>query len=124
MNKKFKLTCPTGYQVTNYLDDNLDICLVMRSGKVYSATLFTVENISTLMKKLNDIYFSSKDMLIVKNLERSMIRQVFSRIVEEEYEAFLLQEIGDIKLIYGDVSFDELKDNLSDEFTGRVQLLK
>lgn len=111
MKSSFKILFPTGYQVNSVENDNIDIHVVVSTGQIYFATLFTLKNIHYLMERENDSYFWVDSMLIVRNLEKSSIKDAIKRILEEEYGNVVLNEIGTIESIYGEGKlFEELLD--------------
>lgn len=77
MNKKFKIVFPTGYQINNIYNDNIDVNVYLSTGEVYFATLFTVHNIEMLMKRENDYYFYSDSMIIFQDLSLKNIKEEF-----------------------------------------------
>lgn len=109
--KEFKIMFPSGYQVKDLLDDNIDVNVALSSGLVLFATLFTIRNIQSLMVKGNDIYFWADSMLIVKDLEKVTIAEAVGRIISEGYGTTIFSEIGSIESVFGEqASYDALLD--------------
>jgi len=70
-------------------NDNEDI-IISYKGQRYSATVFTLENIKSIMERYsnsgecaNGLYFYCQDMIIVKNLKRTTILEAISNIISE-----------------------------------------
>ncbi len=42
---RFKIIFPTGYQVADIFNDNIDINVVLENGDVFFGTLFTISNL-------------------------------------------------------------------------------
>lgn len=70
-------------------NSNEDI-IVSYKGQRYSATLFTLENIKSLMERYeatgecgNGSYFYCLDMVLVKNLRRTTILDAIDNIISE-----------------------------------------
>ncbi len=107
----FKIIFPTGYQINNVINDNLDIHVVLDNGAVFFATIFTTSNIEYLINKEKDIYFWAINMFIVKDLEKDTIRNAVAKSREDGYFDSIFSKIGTINNIYPKVnSFDELQD--------------
>lgn len=97
--KTFKVIFPSGYQTTDVFNDNIDINLVLENGKVFFATLFTLENIKYLMMKDRASYFWSTDLIIVSDLKKETIRLAISEIIQQGSIASAFSEIGTIESI-------------------------
>ncbi len=68
------------HQITDPLDDNIDVNVTTASGERYFATFFTVQNIRTLMNRYRDTgecnggtYLWSSAMIIVETLTVDVI---------------------------------------------------
>lgn len=75
--------------VENTTDDNVDVEVVLSNGEVRTATFFTVSNILSLMKLyqetgecLDGLFFWSKEMIIVKDLEYETVRRTIWELVK------------------------------------------
>jgi hypothetical protein len=83
---KFEINFPTGYQVKDIYNDNLDINVLLPGGRSFFATLFTLRNIEHLMKKGQTSFeincFWAPNMIIVNNLSESTIRETISHLLE------------------------------------------
>lgn len=106
-----KILFPTGHQVEDFANDNLDIHVVLSTGEVYVGTLFTIQNIKLLMERDSEpSYFWASDMVIVKDLHMDTIELAVLEIVKEEYLETVFTNIGAIPDIYGpEATFDNLK---------------
>ncbi|MDO6433019.1 hypothetical protein Q4E93_20595 [Flavitalea sp. BT771] len=108
---KFKCHFPAGYTATNISNDNIDINVVTEDENVYFATLFTLENIHSLMAKDESPYFWATNMLIVKDLSLYSIRSAIDRIVNDGYLESAACKIGDTQKVFGETyTFDSLPD--------------
>jgi hypothetical protein len=70
-------------------DDNEDI-IISYKGQRYSATVFTLENIKSIIDRYavsgecaSGLYFYCPDLIIVKNLKRATILDAISNIISE-----------------------------------------
>ena len=108
----FKIVFPTGYNIINPDNDNIDINIVLENNKVFFATIFTVENIKHLLDEGQESYFSSTDMIITKNITKPEIKKVITEIINEEYIEDICSEIGYIKDIFPDpeTEYNDIKD--------------
>lgn len=101
---KFKLNFPTGYHFESVLNDNIDIYVILENGEVYYFTLFTLDNIQTIMNKdtgLSSMYFWATDMLIVRNLNIETIKSSIKDLVDKGYFGNIFKSIGNIESIFG-----------------------
>jgi hypothetical protein len=106
----FKIIFPTGYQVNDIDDDNIDLNIVLSDERVYFVTLFTLKNINRLMKKDNEVYFWADSMLIVKNLQKETIRNTIIDIISDK-DQVILEYLGSISGVFGPhKSFDQFED--------------
>ncbi|AFD06630.1 hypothetical protein [Solitalea canadensis] len=115
MNKLFKVRFPTGYQIKNIFDDNIDIQIIKMDGKVFFATFFTLDNINSLMLKENIDYFWADSMVVVRDLRKESIQIAISEILNKGNEGIFFSEIGTIESIYsfkGLKTYDEVVDML------------
>jgi hypothetical protein len=101
---KFKCHFPAGYAGTNITNDNIDINVVAEDGSVYFATLFTMENIHSLMVKEQSPYFWATNMLIVKDLNLDTIRLSIESIINDGYLEAVAYKIGYIQTVFGETS--------------------
>jgi hypothetical protein len=99
---KFKCHFPAGYAGTNITNDNVDINIVAEDGSIYFATLFTVENINSMMAKEQSPYFWATNMLIVKDLSLDTIRLSIESIINDGYLETITNKIGDIQTVFGE----------------------
>jgi len=98
----FKIIFPTGYNVINPDNDNIDINIVLENKKVFFTTIFTVENIKYLLDDGQESYFSSTDMIITKNITKTEIKKVITEIINEECIEQICSEIGNIEDVFPD----------------------
>lgn len=98
--KHFKVTFPSGYNISNYNDDNIDLNIILPSGRVFFSTFFTVLNISNLIEKDNMLYFWSTDMVIVKDLKKETIKNVIFRMINDGYLESACSDIGEINEVF------------------------
>jgi flagellar biosynthesis component FlhA len=98
----FKIIFPTGYNVTNPDNDNIDVNIVLENRKVFFATIFTLENIKQLLNQENENYFWATDMITAKNISKQEIKKIITEIVNEEYIEQICSEIGNIEDVFPD----------------------
>ena len=110
--QQFKTKFPTGYDIPDPLNDNIDMHVIVPEGKVFFATIFTLRNIQHIMDKLGMAYFSGADMLILNDLMKETIRIAITQIIEADELDTALSEIGSIEAVYGT---GKNYDNLVDE---------
>lgn len=110
--KTFKILLPSGYNVHDIYDDNIDVNVALRSGIVYFATFFTIFNIQTLMSNEGVIYFWSTDMVIIKDLRTETIREAVSKIIEDGLLDVSFSKIGIIEDVYPEKIFEELNESI------------
>jgi hypothetical protein len=77
------------HTIDNPDNDNEDI-IISYKGQRYSATVFTLENIKSIIDRhavsgecANGLYFYCPDLIIVKNLKRATILDTISNIISE-----------------------------------------
>lgn len=105
----YKIKFPAGYDGTDAEDDNIDTHVVLDTGQVFFATLFTLKNIERIMTKRKFFYFRAEDMVIVKDLKLVTIHQVVDDVIKEEMLNITFCEIGNISKIYGEEeTFDSI----------------
>lgn len=82
----FFVLFPGGYRVRDIFNDNVDIYIVLKSNysKVYTATIFTLENIKMILENNHEKWFWASDFLIVKDLSRNTIYQSLDEILRNE----------------------------------------
>ncbi len=98
---KYKIFYPTGFQVKDILNDNIDINIIFENGDTYFATLFTIKNVEYLMKTAtNEIekkYFWATDMIIVKDLMEKTINETIEHIINaynfKDYFTLIKKEV-------------------------------
>tara|TARA_B110000037_G_C16955896_1_gene438851 strand:- start:182 stop:562 length:381 start_codon:yes stop_codon:yes gene_type:complete len=89
MGNDFKILFPTGYSVSNILDNgNIDANIFLENGNVYSVTFITPNNIIDLMN-LNESgqqedFFWMTDMVIVRNLSLTCIKDALQYLIESK----------------------------------------
>ncbi|ATN04842.1 hypothetical protein CRN76_05225 [Chryseobacterium indologenes] len=101
--KDFKVVFPSGYNVNDYYDDNIDLNIILPNGRVFFATFFTVLNINNLIEKENALYFWSTDMIIVRDLKKETIRSVVFRMIDDGYLESGCSDIGEIHEIFPNI---------------------
>ncbi len=101
MKLNFKIHFPSGYQINDLSNDNIDIHVITDDKKVYFATLFTLSNIKYLMIKDDDVYFWVDSMLIVSDLKINTIEDAIARVLIDGYIENALSFIGNIEKVYG-----------------------
>ena len=106
--REYKIKFPSGYQGVDLHNDNVDVNLIFPDGKVYFATLFTLENISSLMNKENSSFFWASDMVILKDLKQETIYKALDELIEKDYLSLILSELGTIEKIYSFKKYDEI----------------
>lgn len=106
---KFKIFLPTGYQVENKDDDNLDINVILENGEVFFCTIFTTKNISSLMKKNSLSFFWADNMVVVKDLSKENIIKFVEESLELDNFKIIFFKIGELGKTDGyDFLFDEI----------------
>ena len=96
----FKIKYPTGYQVKDIYNDNLDIHIILPNEEVYFATLFTLANIKDLMENDGTIHFWASDMIIVRSLNELDITTAIDEMISSTYFANAFSKIGTIQSVY------------------------
>jgi hypothetical protein len=105
----FKVTYPTGYQIKDPSNDNIDVNIILSNNSVYFGTLFTIINIEKIMKETNDVSFWATDMLIVKDLKKETINNSIKKIIENGYVEIIFSKIGLVETVYSNKkSFEDI----------------
>lgn len=108
---EFKIVFPSGYSVKDINNDNIDINVIFQNNQVFFATVFTVENIITIMKKDKLDYFWADSMLIFEKIEKKSLRNSIASILEEGSFELIFSKIGNIQDIYGiNINYDKIID--------------
>lgn len=99
----FFILFPGGYRVRDIKNDNTDINVVLKSNYsfFYCTTVFTLENIRTIMENNNEKWFWSNNFLITKDLSRESIYQSVDEILKSE-----LLEIDNVFIKVEETDFD------------------
>jgi len=91
----YKIYLLTDEEDLNPDDDNVDIEVEFDSGERYVATLFTLKNIPSLMKRYesthechNGGYFWASDMIVVQKLTKKNIQDTVVDLSHELKHAF------------------------------------
>lgn len=107
----FKIVFPSGYCIKDINNDNIDINVIFNNNQVFFATIFTLENINTLLIKDKLDYFWADSMVIVKNIEKKFLRDsIISMLKDGSFES-IFSKIGNIKDIYGNkINYDKIID--------------
>lgn len=110
----FKIRFPSGYQVNDIFNDNLDLNVIFPDNSVFFGTSFTVYNIQHLMEKGPNNYFWAVDMFIVKDLEKMTIKKAIQDAINDEYFDLIFSRIGSLSTVYGNsVNYDAIIDECS-----------
>jgi hypothetical protein len=105
----FKIIFPSGYQIRDIYNDNIDVNVILPDNTVFFGTLFTLQNIQEIMKKTNDLYFWSTDMIVVQDLKKESIYNVVNKVLEEEYLPAIFSKIGMVENIFPEFkSFEDI----------------
>ncbi len=86
-------------------NDNVDIEVILKDGSRYSGTLFTLENLASLMNRYqgtgechNGLYFGGcRDMIIVRELTIETIKEVVAHIYRSEEIPVVLNRLEEIE---------------------------
>src|ERR1700761_2364920 len=104
----FKVLLIAPYENIDILNDNIDINVVLPTGDVYSATLFTIANIQAMLEKSDDGYFNSEDMIIVKELTVPTIRFAINNIINNGSIELTMSKVGHIQdVLPGILTYEE-----------------
>jgi hypothetical protein len=99
--KTYDLAILTGTKSLDSDNDNVDVEVRFKDGKLYTATFFTLQNIKSLFEKnkrtgecFSGLYFSCNDMVIVEKLTVEVIAEVVKKLVQENtlQHEFVLQD--------------------------------
>lgn len=85
--------------IDDYMDSNVDVYVNFQNGKKFTATFFTVANITRIMESYNKsgecangIYFWASDAIIIKNLNPLLIRKAIDDLIKNnEFESAFLE---------------------------------
>lgn len=100
-NETYDLAILIGIDKLNSDDDNVDVEVRFKDGKLYTATFFTLQNIKTLFEKnkrtgecFSGLYFSCDDMVIVEKLTVEIIAETVEKLIKEDelQYVFVLQD--------------------------------
>ncbi|AUI88099.1 hypothetical protein BS333_17175 [Vibrio azureus] len=91
---EYSLSIVNGKREINETNDNIDVEIHLKDGSVYSATLFSMENITEIMESyqntgecLNGAFFWASDMIIIQNFKLETINNIIKELVESgEYK--------------------------------------
>jgi len=79
---------PVGGTIVESDDDNVDLWIELEDGRVFTATLFTIKNISTLMRRWREsgecasgAYFWATDMIVVESISEEVIERTISDLI-------------------------------------------
>lgn len=109
--KNFKVVFPSGYNIIDEINDNIDINVVLKDGQVYFATVFTIKNIEFLMEKNKLKFFWADSMIISDIIDKNNLKNTISNIIEDGLFNSILTRIGSINDIYGNsVDYESIVD--------------
>lgn len=91
---EYSLSIVNGKREINETNDNIDVEIHLKDGSLYSATLFSMENITEIMESykntgecLNGAFFWASDMIIIQNFKLETINNIIKELVESgEYK--------------------------------------
>lgn len=101
---KYKLYFPTGYRNDNVHNDNVDLYIIREDSAVYVVTLFTIDNIKSLMQRLGESWFWATDMVVVKDLKMQTIKEAAAGIVSECLDT-ATTKIGDLNSVFAESEY-------------------
>jgi spermidine synthase len=85
---KFSVRTPSGVEVVDSRDENVDVLIDVDDGRLYSATFFTIDNLRTLMTHYREtgecahgVYFWAKDMIVVDSIGKDVIELVVADLI-------------------------------------------
>lgn len=96
-----RINFPTGYQVMDLNNDNIDILIILEGGMVYAITAFTTENIAKLMKDNAEHFFWGTDMVIFSDLKIETIKEGIREMQEGSLFEDFFEPIGNIESVFG-----------------------
>jgi len=105
---------PGGYRVDDIYDDNLDVNIILENGDVYVGSVFTLQNIKTLMSRNGSRYFWSSDMIILEELSLKSINAAIEAVLKDDYFTQAFTKIGLIATVYSDFGWNHYSDVLKD----------
>lgn len=109
--KHFKIKFPSGYQVNDIFNDNIDLHIVLPDNRVFFGTAFTILNIQNLMKKGQSCYFWSTDMILLTDLKIFTIVKAIEETINEGFFELIFSEIGFLDILYSkNTNYDDLID--------------
>lgn len=86
------------HEIEDSENDNIDVEVVFRDQTRYSATVFTLKNIQTLMEKYTKTgennsgqYFWSSDLFILHSLTEDNILEAVAHLIQEDRLALAFQ---------------------------------
>jgi hypothetical protein len=104
----FKIFFPSGYDVNDIENDNIDVNVILPDGAVFFATFFTIQNIERIMNNEKGLFFWSTDMVILKDLKENTINNTIEKIIQDGYLELIFSKIGSVESVYsGYKSFDD-----------------
>lgn len=107
----FKIAFPSGYQVNDVFNDNIDIHIILPDNKVFFGTAFTILNIQNLLKTDESCYFWSTDMILLTDLKITTIKEAIEKTMKDGFFKLIFSEIGSLDMLYPkSVSFDNIID--------------
>ena len=84
----FRLQTPSGTEIISSDNDNIDVIIDLADGRSFSATFFTINNLSTLMERYrtsgecaNGLYVWAKDMVVVESISLEILKRVIADLV-------------------------------------------
>jgi hypothetical protein len=111
MNFKILFIAPYDINITDVLNDNLDINIVLENGDVFWGIFITSKNIDYLMKKNNDFLFYMEDMVIVRSVDKETIKAAVTEIVAKGHLNVAFSYIGKMPMIESnEITFDDIVD--------------
>jgi hypothetical protein len=113
MESKYKIIFPAGYNIYDIYRSNIDINVVTPDGNIYFGTLFTVENVKSLLAENPDKWFWSTDMCIVERLDIKSVVDIVGSIIEDGCLERVFSKIGSLSNKYSQYSqYSDLPDVL------------
>ncbi|MBL7787107.1 MAG: hypothetical protein JNM36_14450 [Chitinophagales bacterium] len=111
MNFKILFMAPYDINLTDVLNDNLDINVVLENGDVFFGFFVTLNNIDYLMKKDDHFLFYSEDMVIVRSVDKETIKAAVTKIVERGHLDSAFSYIGKIsETTANEITFEDIVD--------------
>ena len=79
---------PVGGEIIASDDDNVDLWIDLDDGRVFSATFFTIKNLTTLMGRYREsgecargTYFWATDMIVVESISKEIIEATIADLI-------------------------------------------